>query len=423
MFVRFFYMLRERGVPVTPTSFLRLQKALSLGVIGSVDDFYTAARSILVKSERYFDIYDQVFAQYFKGAQSDTLEEVELDDIARALLEEWLKHPRELAEALGLDEKELAKYTPEELIRYFLERLKEQKEAHHGGNRWIGTGGTSPVGHSGHHPGGMRVGGASRNKSAVKVAMERRYRDYSQEGPLTELQMGEALKRLRRLIPHGPRDVVNVDKTITETMKSGGEISIVFDRRLTDRLKVVLMIDNGGWSMDPYVEIVQTLFNYARSQFKDLRIYYFHNTLYGRVWSDPQRHLKPETIEEFARRDPETRLIIVGDAAMAPYELTWASGGLYVEQKESGSSEERLKFLARTFRHAVWLNPQAESTWGVHLDDRGDREDLPDVRAHPRRPGEGGPAPHEAALRERVKPPPGYALRRGDAPVRPPVRR
>jgi uncharacterized protein len=364
VFVRFFYMLREKGVPVTPTSFLRLQKALSLGVIGSVDDFYTAARSILVKSERYFDIYDQLFAQYFRGAQSDALEDVEIGDIARALLEEWLKHPRELADALGFDEKELAKYTPEELVRYFLERLKEQKEAHHGGNYWIGTGGTSPVGHSGYHPGGMRVGGASRNKSAVKVAMERRYRDYSQEGPLTELQMGEALKRLRRMIPHGPRDVVNVDKTITETMKSGGEISIVFDRRLTDRLKVVLMIDNGGWSMDPYVEIVQTLFNYARSQFKDLRIFYFHNTIYGRVWADPQRHLKPEPIEELSRRDPETRLIIVGDAAMAPHELSWASGGLYVEQKESGSSQERLKFLARTFRNAVWLNPQEESTWG-----------------------------------------------------------
>ena len=188
MFVQFFYMLRERGVPVTPTSFLRLQKALSLGVIGSVDDFYTAARSILVKSERYFDTYDQVFAHYFKGATIEAPEDAELSDIARALLDEWLKHPQELAEALGLDENELAKYTPEELIRYFLERLKDQTEAHHGGNRWIGTSGTSPVGHSGNHPGGMRVGGASRNRSAVKVAMERRYRDYSQEGPLTELR-------------------------------------------------------------------------------------------------------------------------------------------------------------------------------------------------------------------------------------------
>lgn len=357
-------MLREKGVPVTPTSFLRLQKALALGVIGSLDDFYTAARSILVKSERYFDAYDQVFARYFQGAQIESMEDVELSDIARALLEEWLKHPQEMAEALGLDEKTLARLTPEELIRYFLERLKEQDGAHHGGNRWIGTGGTSPVGHSGHHPGGMRVGGASRNRSAVKVAMERRYRDYSQEGPLTEFQMGEALKRLRRMIPHGPRDIVNVEKTISETMKNGGEIEIVFDRRLSDRLKVILMIDNGGWSMDPYVEIVQTLFNYARSQFKDLKIYYFHNTIYSRVWLDPQRHLRPEALEEFVRRDPETRLIIVGDAAMAPSELAWSSGGLYVEQKESGSSAERLKFLARTFRHSAWLNPQPESSWG-----------------------------------------------------------
>jgi uncharacterized protein with von Willebrand factor type A (vWA) domain len=364
VFVRFFYMLREKGVPVTPTSFLRLQKALALGVIGSLDDFYTAARSILVKSERYFDAYDQVFAHYFRGAQIESMEDVELSDIAKALLEEWLKHPQEMAEALGLDEETIARLTPEELIRYFLDRLKEQDGAHHGGNRWIGTGGTSPVGHSGHHPGGMRVGGASRSKSAVKVAMERRYRDYSQEGPLTEFQMGEALKRLRRMIPHGPRDVVNMEKTITETMKNGGEIEIVFDRRLSDRLKVILMIDNGGWSMDPYVGIVQTLFNYARSQFKELKIYYFHNTIYSRVWLDPQRHLRPETLEEFARRDPETRLIFVGDAAMAPYELVGANGSLYLGQKDSHSSQERLGFLARTFRHAAWLNPQPESSWG-----------------------------------------------------------
>ena len=174
MFVGFFYLLREKGVPVSPTSFLRLQKALALGVIGSLDDFYTAARSILVKSERYFDTYDQVFAHYFKGAQIEGAGDVELTDIARALLEEWLKNPQEIAEALGLDEETIARLTPEELIRYFLDRLKDQDGAHHGGSRWIGTGGTSPVGHSGRHPGGMRVGGSSRSKSAVKVAMERR---------------------------------------------------------------------------------------------------------------------------------------------------------------------------------------------------------------------------------------------------------
>jgi uncharacterized protein with von Willebrand factor type A (vWA) domain len=289
VFVEFFYTLRERGIPVTPTSFLRLQKALKLGVIHSMDDFYTVARAILVKSERYFDTYDQVFAHFFRGITLLEPEDIELTEIAKALLQEWLKNPAEMAQALGLDEKKIQAMTPEELIKYFFDRLKEQTEAHHGGNRWIGTGGTSPVGHSGHHPGGMRVGGRSRNKSAIKVAMERRYKDYSQEGPLTAFQMGEALKRLRRMIPTGPKDVVNVDKTIRETLRNAGEVEIIFDRRLTDRLKVVLMIDNGGWSMDPYIEVMQTLFNYARSQFKDLKIYYFHNTIYSRVWGDPQR--------------------------------------------------------------------------------------------------------------------------------------
>ena len=363
MFIEFFYTLRERGLPVSPTSFLRLQKALSLGMIQSVDDFYTTARAILVKSERYFDMYDQVFAHFFRGVALRAPEEIELTEIVKALLEEWLKNPEQIAEALGLDESKLKKMTPDELIQYFLDRLKDQTEAHHGGNRWIGTGGASPVGHSGYHPGGMRVGGQSRNKSAVKVAMERRYKDYSQEGLLTEVQMGEALKRLRRMIPSGPKDMVNVDETIYETMRNAGEIEIIFDRRLSDRLKIILMIDNGGWSMDPYVEVVQTLFHYARSQFKDLKIYFFHNTIYSRVWQDPQRRYKPEPIEEFIRKDPETRLIIVGDASMAPYELIHTNGAIYIDQVEVGTGLERLKYLANIFRHSVWFNPQPEHDW------------------------------------------------------------
>jgi hypothetical protein len=363
MFVDFFYTLRDRGIPVTPTSFLRLHKALSLGLVQSMEDFYTAARAILVKSERYFDSYDQIFAHHFKGVELHDPTAVELTEIARAMLDEWLKNPGDMARALGLDEAELQNMTPEELIRYFLDRLKEQTEAHHGGNRWIGTRGTSPVGHSGHHPGGMRVGGQSRNKSAVKVALERRYRDYSQEGPLTEFQMGEALKRLRRMTPTGPKDTVNVDKTIYQTMRNAGEIEIVFDRRLKDRMKIVLLIDNGGWSMEPYVGIVQTLFHYARSQFKDLKIYFFHNTIYSRVWADPQRYHKPELLDDFLRKDPETRLILVGDASMAPYELMHMNGAIYIDQQPTGASIDRMKFLARTFRHAVWLNPVPQDEW------------------------------------------------------------
>ncbi len=308
MFVDFFYLLKKVGIPVSPTSFLRLQKALSMGLINSIDDFYTGARAILVKSERYFDLYDQVFAHRFQGLELKDPDEMELSEVVRSLLDEWLKNPRELAEILGVKEEDLGKLSPEELIKYFLDRLKEQTEAHHGGGKWIGTGGTSPVGHSGYHPGGMRVGGISRNKSAVKVAMDRRYRDYSQEGPLTQSQMAEALKRLRNMVPFGPKDRVNIDKTIYETMKNCGEIEIVFDRSLRDRLKIILAIDNGGWSMDPYIDLVQTLFHYARAQFKDLKIFFFHNTIYDYLWEDPPRHTKPFPVDELVRLDPRNKV-------------------------------------------------------------------------------------------------------------------
>ena len=188
---------------MSPTAFLKLQRALSQGLINSLDDFYIGARTLLIKSERYFDLYDRAFAHHFKGLEFISPEDFELSEVARALLEDWLKDPQTLADFLGIDEDQLKRLTPEELLKYFMDRLKEQTEAHHGGSKWIGTGGTSPVGHSGFHPGGMRVGGMSRNKSAVKVAMERRYKDYSQEGPLTQAQIGEALKRLRNLIPTG----------------------------------------------------------------------------------------------------------------------------------------------------------------------------------------------------------------------------
>ncbi|MBW1704004.1 MAG: hypothetical protein JRJ86_02430 [Deltaproteobacteria bacterium] len=363
MFTKFFYLLRQVGIPVSPTSFLRLQKALGMGLILSIDDFYTVARSILVKSERYFDLYDQVFAHHFEGAELKEPEEFELTEVARAMLEEWLKNPKEMADALGIDEETLKKLSPEELLQYFLDRLKEQDGEHHGGSKWIGTGGTSPVGHSGYHPGGMRVGGMSRNKSAVKVAMDRRYRDYSQEGPLTQAQIGEAMKRLRNLVPVGPKDEVNIDETIYQTMKNAGEIEIIFDRSLRDRLKVILAIDNGGWSMDPYIDIVQTVFNYTRAQFKELKTFFFHNTIYDNIWEDPPRFRKPFKIDDLVRLDPETRFIIVGDASMAPYELMATDGSIHIEERSMKPSHERLRFIAETFSRSVWLNPKMADEW------------------------------------------------------------
>jgi uncharacterized protein with von Willebrand factor type A (vWA) domain len=364
MFLTFFYTLKEIGIPVSPTSFLVLQKALHKGMITTLDDFYTSARAILVKSERYFDLYDQVFVHHFEGVPLPESGGFEIDEMARGMLDEWLKNPKMMADALGVDEEQLKNMSPEELIEYFKKRLKDQEGEHHGGYKWIGTGGYSPVGHSGHHPGGMRVGGESRNKSAVKVANERRYKDYSTAGPLTQAKIGEALKRLRNMIPAGPMDTINIDETIKETMRNAGEIELVFERALKDKLKIILAIDNGGWSMDPYIQIVQTLFDYAGSQFKEVKTYFFHNTIYDYLWEDPARYKKPKNIIEFSRIDPDTRLIIVGDASMAPYELMAHDGSIHITERSGRPSMEQLNFMRKTFAHSVWLNPVSENMWG-----------------------------------------------------------
>ncbi len=363
MFIDFFYSLKRAGIPVSPTAFLTLHRALSEGLVQSVDGLYTASRAILIKSERYFDSFDQVFAHVFRGAGLHDIDGMAIDDMARALLEEWLSNPRQLADAMGMDEERLSRMTPEELIDYFKARLADQSGAHHGGSRWIGTGGTSPVGHSGFHPGGMRVGGISRSRSAVKLAMERRYREYTLNGPLKASMMREALKRFRHMVPSGPKNRVNVEASITQTMKNAGEIEIVFDRDLKDRLKIVLAIDNGGWSMDPHVHLVQTLFDHARSLFKDIQTVYFHNTIYDALWRDPTRYKDPLPLDAMAGSDPDIRLIIVGDASMAPWELMATDGSIYLSERSGLPSIERLRFLSETFPYCAWLNPLPESMW------------------------------------------------------------
>ena len=363
MFIDFFYKLKEVGIPVSPTSYLTLHRAMAGGLVNSIDDLYTAARTILVKSEKFFDLYDQVFAHIFAGVELPEVDEAALHLLAGSMLHEWLKDPKSLADALGLDEKKLSRMTPEELLEYFKQRLQDQEGRHDGGSKWIGTGGTSPVGHSGVHPGGLRVGGGSRNQSAVKVANERRYKEYSVHGVLTKGSIGEALKRLRNLVPQGAKDQLNIDATIYQTMRNGGEIELIFDRGIVDRLKIILAIDNGGWSMEPHVDLVQTLFSYAKSQFKDLKTYFFHNTIYDLLWEDPTRYRRAVQIQDFTKLDPDTRLIIVGDASMAPYELMSADGSIYAFERSGRPSLEQLKFLTGCFPRTIWLNPITSNHW------------------------------------------------------------
>lgn len=363
MFISFFYRLKEAGVPVSPTSFLTLHRAVNDGLVNSVDDFYVAARTVLVKSEKYFDRYDQVFSHIFKGTKLPDAREEEFDFWARTMLDEWLKDPKATATALGVDADKLNGMTPDELLEYSKARLRDQKGRHDGGSKWIGTGGTSPVGHSGFHPGGMRVGGISSNKTSLQVAGERRYRDYAADAPLTSSSMSEALKKLRNMIPQGAKDQLNIDTSIYQTIKNGGEIEIVFDHRSVNRLRVILAIDNGGWSMEPHVGMVRGLFSHAQSQFRELKTCYFHNTIYDMLWEDPSRCKKPLPIDELAKDDPDTRLIIVGDASMAPYELMVPDGSIYAYQRSGLPSIERLKYLAQLFKHCVWLNPVPEYLW------------------------------------------------------------
>ncbi|ABA87698.1 VWFA superfamily protein [Syntrophotalea carbinolica DSM 2380] len=363
MFRPFFYALRDRGIMVSPTAFLRLQRALAMGLVQSLDDLYTVARTVLVKSERDFDAYDQLFAEHFAEAVHSAEDSVDLDQELRDQIEKWLKKPKKPDASVEPGAEQSERLSPEELEQYFSDRLNDQKEEHHGGRKWIGTGGVSPVGHSGQRPGGMRIGGISRNRSAMQVALERRYRDYSRGATLTRGQVGEALKRLRHLMPSGPRDDLNIDSTIYQTMRNGGEIELVFDRRLADRLKVILLIDNGGWSMEAHVPTVQALFNHARDQFQNLDIHYFHNTIHERVWNDPERVHHPIPFTQLLARDPQSRLIIVGDASMAPEELLHAGPSFTLRRVSSQAGIERLQALARAYRHTVWLNPLSPSLW------------------------------------------------------------
>lgn len=362
MFEGFFNQLRSHGLPVSPKSFMQLQQALDQGLVDDLADFYAVARAVLVKSERYFDLYDRIFATYFEGKDFEDPSEALTDDIRQTLME-WLKEPAFLEELPEEDREAMTGMDPDELMQYFLDRLKDQTEAHQGGSRWIGTGGTSPVGHGGYHPGGMRVGGGPGRSSAIKVAMDRRYVDYSEDRVLSERQMAEALRALRYRAPVGPRDRLDIDASIRETVRQGGEIELVFDRRLTDKLSVFLFIDNGGYSMWPYVNTTRALFHHARDSFRRLRTFFFHNCVYDTVWEDPRRANKPVPLQDVLRADPDTRVILLGDAAMAPFELLHRRGSIDFTSAQDRPGIECLQDLRDRFPMSVWLNPAPRDRW------------------------------------------------------------
>ena len=370
MFEGLFYALRAEGVPVAMDEWLTLQEALRRDLAeSSLAGFYLLARALVVKSERHLDAYDIAFERYFSG-----LEPVE-EGIADRIWEWLAQRP----EALGLTPEERARLDRilehidmDELRRRFEERLGHQEEAHHGGSRHIGTGGTSPFGHSGHHPGGIRIGGPSGWRSAVQVAGERRFREYRDDATIGVRQMGVALRRLRRLSTRvdGPLSELDLDTTIQATADRAGQLRLVFRRPRRNDVKVLLLLDVGG-SMDDHVEICDRLFTavHQASHFRDLQVRYFHNCVYDRLYRratmDPRR--SEGTLDLLARLTPEHKLVVVGDGCMAPSELALPGGAIDYHQQNEEPGWVWLTRLAATFTHSAWLNPVPLAWWeSVH---------------------------------------------------------
>lgn len=358
MFTNFFYTLRKRNVPVSITEWMTFIEALAKGYITNLDEFYYLARATLVKSEGYFDHYDIAFQEYFRGIEtpSEILEQV-LD---------WLKDPLS-HESLSAEERAMLQSLDfDELLKQLEERLKEQTEQHDGGGYWIGRGGYSPFGHSGYHPAGIRIGGESRHRSAVQIAQERRFRNYRNDLTLDIRQMKVALRRLRQLSRIGPEDELDLEETIDATAKSAGEIELIWRRSRKNAVKVLLLMDAGG-SMEPYAQLCSQLFSAAHSSthFKDFRYYYFHNCIYDDLYQDVERQVAISTDSLLCTLEPDYKILLVGDAAMAPWELMERYGAINYYERNEIPGIVWLKRIAEHFTHCVWLNPNDLRLW-VH---------------------------------------------------------
>ena len=359
MFTGFIEGLRASGVPVSITEHLSLLGALQAGVVEyDVEDFYFLARSALVKDERWFDRFDRVFAQHFKG-----LEAVSGEDLATDIPEDWL---RKLAEKT-LSAEEMAAVEAlggfDKLMETLRQRLEEQHGRHQGGSKWIGTAGTSPFGAYGYNPEGVRIGQAeSRHRRAVKVWDKREFRDLDDGVELNTRTLKLALRKLRRFAREGAAEELNLDGTIRATAQNAGALDLKFTPERRNALKVLLFLDVGG-SMDDHVKASEELFSAARSEFKHLEYFYFHNCVYEGVWKSNARRRTEQTptLDVLRTFGPDYRLIFVGDAAMSPYEIVQPGGAVEHWNPESG--KVWMERLTGHFRRVAWLNPTPEPAW------------------------------------------------------------
>ncbi|WP_445777822.1 vWA domain-containing protein [Shewanella sp.] len=360
MFIDFFLTLKKHNVPCSLRELLDLITALKTGVVfADVEAFYHLAKIVMVKDEIHYDKYDNAFAEYFKGIES-------IDIFDKILPEEWLR--KEFEKHLSQEEKDKLNALGglDELMKALKERLEEQKKRHAGGNKWVGTGGTSPFGAYGYNPEGIRVGqDKNRNYSAVKVWDKREFKNFDQDRELGTRNIKLALKKLRKFARTGASEKLDINTTIRSTAQNGGLLDVHMEPERHNAVKVLMFFDIGG-SMDDYIHTCEELFSAAHSEFKHLRFFYFHNCLYEKVWQDNHRRFdKVIDLEEVIRTfGADYKVIFVGDATMGPYEII-AKGGSVEHWNEKPGIEYMSRLLGH-FNKVAWLNPQPEQYWHVH---------------------------------------------------------
>jgi len=358
MLIDFFLHLKAAKLPVSTREFLTLLEALKEGVVsGDIDDFYFLARTCLVKDEALYDRFNLAFGSYFKGVEG-------IFDVRAEIPEEWIR--KMIEGTLSDEEKALVKALGgwDKLMETLKKRLEEQRARHQGGSKWIGTAGTSPFGAYGYNPEGIRIGqDGGRSRSAIKVWDERTFRNLDDSVELNTRNIKIALRRLRRFAREGIPEELDLPGTIDGTAKNAGwlDLHLVPERR--NRIKVLLFLDVGG-SMDPHITVCEELFSAAKSEFRHLEYFYFHNCVYDHVWRDNRRRRNERiaTFDILHKYGPDWRLIFVGDAAMSPYELVQPGGSVEYLNDEPGLTW--LRRLVDAYRRAIWLNPEPERSWG-----------------------------------------------------------
>ncbi|WP_439684985.1 putative CoxE-like protein, contains von Willebrand factor type A (vWA) domain [Cupriavidus oxalaticus] len=357
MLIDFFFSLRHAKLPVSVKEYLTMLEALKAQVITpSIDEFYYLSRMTLVKDEKHFDKFDQAFAAYFKGVESlvDWKSDIPLDWLQKTLERELSPEEKAKIEAMGGLDK---------LMERLKQLLEEQKEKHEGGNKWIGTGGTSPFGHGGYNPEGIRIGGPSKgNRTAIKVWEARTYKDYDDQVELGTRNIKVALRRLRRFARDGADTELDLDDTIHSTAANAGLLDIKLRPERHNKVKVLMLMDVGG-SMDDHIKRVEELFSATKTEFKHLEYYYFHNCLYDYVWkNNRRRHAeKLATWDLLHKYTSDYKIIFVGDATMSPYEILQPGGSVEYNNAEAGAVW--LNRMTEQFPHFVWLNPEPEGLW------------------------------------------------------------